>query len=96
MPHNLTEEQKAARITWCLKTLERFNEGASNHVYSIVSGDESWIYTYEPERKTLSTISTLNNELKPTKVTRSRSTSKKMIASFVSKSGHVGTICLEN
>ncbi|CAH2006684.1 unnamed protein product [Acanthoscelides obtectus] len=43
IPHLLTEEQKAARVNWCQKTLDRFNSGISKHVYSIVSGDESII-----------------------------------------------------
>lgn len=96
VPHNLSEEQKAARVTWCKKTLKRFNGGASKLVYDIVSGDESWIYSYEPESKTQSTVWSFINELKPTKVTRSRSVSKKMVASFVAKSGHVATICLDD
>ncbi|KAL0808578.1 hypothetical protein ABMA28_013020 [Loxostege sticticalis] len=37
-------EHKAARVTWCVRTLERFHAGSSNAVYNIVSGDESWIY----------------------------------------------------
>ncbi|CAH1977141.1 unnamed protein product [Acanthoscelides obtectus] len=64
IPHLLTEEQKAARVNWCQKTLDRFNSGKSKNMYSIVSGDESWIYCYEPKKK-------------PTKVIRSRSVSKK-------------------
>lgn len=96
VPHNLTPEQKAARVTWCTETLRRFNGGTSNHVYNIVSGDETWIYSYEPDSKLQSTVWSFLNELKPTKVTRSRSTTKKMVASFVAKSGHVGTICLED
>ncbi|CAH2006728.1 unnamed protein product [Acanthoscelides obtectus] len=51
IPHLLTEEQKAAMVNWCQKTLDRFNSGNSKNVYSIVSGDESWIYGYEPENK---------------------------------------------
>ncbi|CAH1965442.1 unnamed protein product [Acanthoscelides obtectus] len=78
IPHLLTEEQKAARVNWCQKTLDRFNFGNSKNVYSSVSGDESWIYCDE----------------KPTKVIRSRSVSKRMVATFVSKSGHIATISL--
>ncbi|CAH1961583.1 unnamed protein product [Acanthoscelides obtectus] len=37
IPHLLTEEQKAARVNWCQKTLDRFNSGNSKNVYSIVS-----------------------------------------------------------
>ncbi|CAH1969179.1 unnamed protein product [Acanthoscelides obtectus] len=76
IPHLLTEEQKAARVNWCQKTLDLFNSGNSKNVYSIVSGDESWIYCEE----------------KPTKVIRSRSDSKKMVAIFVSKAGHIAII----
>ncbi|CAH2013096.1 unnamed protein product [Acanthoscelides obtectus] len=70
--------QKAARVNWCKKTLDRFNSGNSKNVNSIVSDDESWIYC----------------EGKPTKVIRSRSVSKKMVATFVSKAGHIATIPL--
>ncbi|CAH1994549.1 unnamed protein product [Acanthoscelides obtectus] len=44
MPHLLTEEQKAARVNWCQKTLDRFNSINSKNVYLIVRGDESRIY----------------------------------------------------
>ncbi|CAH1972456.1 unnamed protein product [Acanthoscelides obtectus] len=53
-------------------------EQKAARVNCIVSGDESWIYCEE----------------KPTKVIRSRSVSKKMVATFVSKAGHIATIPL--
>ncbi|CAG9129246.1 unnamed protein product [Plutella xylostella] len=56
VPHRLTEEQKSARVNWCRSALQRFNGGSSNAVYNIVSGDESWIYSYEPERKHQSAV----------------------------------------
>lgn len=95
VPHNLSEEQKAARVNWCRSTLQRFNGGKSKAVYNIVSGDESWIYSYEPERKHQSAVWVFAGEIKPTKVVRSRSVSKKMVASFVAKTGHVVTVPLE-
>ncbi|CAH1968193.1 unnamed protein product [Acanthoscelides obtectus] len=49
-PHLLTEEQKAARVNWCQKTLDRFNSGNS----------------------------------------------KNMVATFVSKAGHIATIPLND
>ena len=96
IPHLLTEEQKALRVNWCQKTLSRFNDGSSKNVYNMVSGDESWIYSYEPENKRQSAVWVFQDEEKPTKVIRSRSVSKKMVATFVSKSGHVATIPLED
>ncbi|CAH2007705.1 unnamed protein product [Acanthoscelides obtectus] len=85
---NLHEElgvrksQKAARVNWCQKPLDRLNSGNSKNVYSIVSGDESWICCYEPENKRQSAVWVFQGEEKPTKVIRSRSVSKKMAATF--------------
>ncbi|CAH1986792.1 unnamed protein product [Acanthoscelides obtectus] len=79
IPHLLTAEQKAARVNWCQKTVDRFNSGNSKNVYIIVSGDESWIYCYEPENKRQSAVWVFQGEEKPTKVIRSRSVSKKMV-----------------
>ncbi|CAH1971507.1 unnamed protein product [Acanthoscelides obtectus] len=60
----------------------------------IVSGDESWIYCYEPENKRQSAVWVFQGEEKPTKVIRSRSVSKKIVATFVLKAGHIATIPL--
>ncbi|CAH2014203.1 unnamed protein product [Acanthoscelides obtectus] len=72
IPHLLTEEQKAARVNWCQKTLDRFISENSKNVYSIVSGDESWIYS----------VWVFQGEEKLTIAIRSRSVSKKMVATF--------------
>ncbi|CAH1986618.1 unnamed protein product [Acanthoscelides obtectus] len=53
IPHLLTEEQKAARVNWCQKTLDHFNSGNSKNVCSIFSGDESWIYCEEKSTKVI-------------------------------------------
>ncbi|CAH1970049.1 unnamed protein product [Acanthoscelides obtectus] len=80
----LVSQQKAARVNSCQKTLDRFNSGNSKNVYIIVSGDESWIYCYEPENKRQSAVWVIQGEEKPTK----------MDAKFVSKAGHIATIPL--
>ncbi|CAH1996707.1 unnamed protein product [Acanthoscelides obtectus] len=46
--------------------------------------DESWIYCYEPENKRQSAVWVFQGEEKPTK----------MVATFVSKAGHIATIPL--
>ncbi|CAH1970983.1 unnamed protein product [Acanthoscelides obtectus] len=50
----------------------------------IVSGDESWIYCYEPENKRQSAVWMFQGEENPTK----------KVAIFVSKAGHIATIPL--
>ncbi|CAH1999878.1 unnamed protein product, partial [Acanthoscelides obtectus] len=69
-------------------------EQKAARVNCIVSRDESWIYCYEPENKRQSAVWVFQGEEKPTKVIRSRSVSKKMVTTFVSKAGHITTIDL--
>ena len=96
VPHNLSEEQKRVRINWCREMLERFNKGDSRRIFDIVTGDESWIYQYDPETKRQSTVWVFPDDAPPVKVKRGRSVGKKMVASFFSASGHVVTVPLEN
>ena len=77
--------QKKTRIDWSKVILQNYDRGASKHVYDIVTGDESWIYVDEPESKQQSTVWVFQDEPNPTRVTRARSTSKQMIASFFLK-----------
>jgi len=74
--------------------LQKFNRNRSNLVY-IITGDEAWIYSYDPESKEQSTW-IFQNESKPTKVIRSRSATKQMIAYFFGYTGQVASVALEN
>ena len=60
--------------------LQKYDRGASKHVNGIVTGDETWIYAYEPENKQQSTVWPFQDEPNPTKIARARSTFKQMIA----------------
>lgn len=80
IPHMLTGAQKRARMDWCKEMLKKYEYGTSNAVYNIYTGDESWIYAYEPETKQQSTVWVFQSESNPTKVVRARSTSKQMVA----------------
>ena len=95
IPHNLTNAQKKERVDWCKEMLKKYAQGASKAVYNIYTGDESWIYAYEPETKQQSTVWVFQDEPKPTKVVRGRSTSKQMVACFFGIKGHVATVALE-
>ena len=76
--------------------IHRFVSGRSNAVYDIITGDESWIYCYEPESKRQSAQWIFQNEEKPTKLRRSRSVCKKMVASFFRITGHIITVPIED
>ena len=94
VPHQLTEEQKRGRIDWCLYMLRKFDGGRSDRVSNIVTGDETYVYQYDPETKQQSSVWLFPGETPPVKFKRSRSVSKQMIAVFFAKSGHVATVPL--
>ena len=87
VPHWLTEPQKEHRVNW---------NGRSKRVYDIVTGDESWIYQFDPETKRQASVWSFPGEHPQQKFKRSRSVGKKMIASFFGKTGHVETISLDD
>ena len=96
IPHHLTPVQKEYRVQWCRSTLDRFRRGSSNLVYNIITGDETWVYCYDPEKKQQSAVWVFENESAPTKVVREKSRNKKMVASFFGITGHVSTVALED
>ncbi|GBP39144.1 hypothetical protein EVAR_27104_1 [Eumeta japonica] len=67
--------------------LTKFEERTSNLVWDIVTGGETWIYSYDPKTKQQWTVWIYRDESKPTKVA---------LASFLNKAGHVTTLALEN
>lgn len=95
IPQNLTIAQKKARVDWCNEMLKKYDRGASNAVHNIYTGDESWLYAYESETEQQSTEWAFQDEPNPTKVLRSRSNSKQMVATFFGIMGHIATIPLE-
>ncbi len=96
VPHSLTEDQKVGRVEWCHHVLERFDGGASKRVWGIITGDETWLYQYDPETKQQPAVWVFDSEARPTKVKRARSVGRKMVASFFGYSGHVATVVLED
>ena len=76
--------------------LEKYDGVASKDVYKIVTGDESWLYTYEAETKQQSTVWVFEDEPNPTVVALGKITSKQMMACFFCKTDHVATVPLEH
>ena len=50
VPHALTEQQKWCRYETCIH-LERYQNDGENLLNNIITIDETWVRTYEPELK---------------------------------------------
>ena len=96
VPRKLTTEQKQHRIDFCHNMLKRFDEGRSRTTESIITGDETWLYMFDPETKRQSQVWLFPGETPPQKFKRTRSVGKQMVATFFSSKGHVATIPLED
>ena len=83
--HNLCEEQKRSRVDWCTHMLRKFDRGRSPRVWVIVTGDETWVYQYDPETKQQLEVWVFPDENPPVKFKRNRSASKQMIACVFAK-----------
>ncbi|GBP47866.1 hypothetical protein EVAR_43558_1 [Eumeta japonica] len=73
-----------------------FHDNGNKPNHGSITGDETWIYCYDPKTKQQPTVWIYGDEPKPIKVARERSASKRMIASCFNKIGHVATVALEN
>ena len=51
VPKMLTTDHKKARLEVCTQLLQRFKTEGDNFLSCIITGDETWVYQYEPESK---------------------------------------------
>ena len=84
-PTQFDNRSKKGSCRLVKRNAPKYFRGASKHVYDIGTGDKSWIYAYEPESKQQSTVWVFQDQSNPTKVARARSSSKQMIACFISE-----------
>ena len=73
-------------IEFCQYMLKKFDDGWSEYVSNIPTGDETWIYFYVPETKQQSWQWVADGEDVPVKFMRKKSAGKVMVAIFFRRS----------
>ena len=56
MPHLLTDEQKQSRVRLALQVIEKYEKRDPRRLEEIVTGDETWIYHFQPDSKAKSKV----------------------------------------
>ena len=51
VPNLLTDEQKQSRVRLSLQVIEKYDKCDPHHLEEIVTGDETWIYHFQPDSK---------------------------------------------
>lgn len=82
IPKLLTVEQKNLRLEIARDNLEMVNND-ENLLKKIITGDESWVYGYDPETKRQSSQWKLSSEPRLKKARQSRSNVKSLIVFFL-------------
>ena len=95
--HILTQENKGVRLDYAQQLLDKYKNADERRLSEIVTGDETWIYFYEPFRKQQN-MSWLPKGSTPTKTARrNKSAHKVMYTIFFNSKGIVAQIpCMQN
>ena len=88
VPKNLSVEQKANRLEICQDLLGRL-EIEPNFLHKVITGDESWVFDYDPENKRQTEECHTKTSPRPKKAHMSRSRVKTMIIVFFNSHGIV-------
>ena len=88
VPRMLTEDQKERRVQVCQDILERL-ESDPRLLENVITGDESWIFEYDPETKRQSRQWKTPGSPRPTKARQTKSKMKLLLVAFFDVRGIV-------
>ncbi|XP_054165744.1 histone-lysine N-methyltransferase SETMAR-like [Oppia nitens] len=95
VPHRLSDEQKKDRLEKCQQNLKLWKKGKDNTINKIVTGDEVYVYYYEPKLSREAKIFVFEDEEPPSVVRKEKTIGKILYAIFFSSSGLVDAVKLE-
>ena len=65
IPHLLTDKQKKTRVTMAKHLLKMYPKYSKKAFDNIITGDETWVYYFEPKRKAANRIWATKNVRRP-------------------------------
>ncbi|XP_062578762.1 histone-lysine N-methyltransferase SETMAR-like [Saccostrea cucullata] len=89
VPHILTDEQKRVRVEICRQLLEKYEHCDFRRLNEIVTGDETWIFFFEPEIKRNNKVWVTDVKDRPQIARHGRTVRKVMYAIFFDSKGPV-------
>jgi histone-lysine N-methyltransferase SETMAR len=88
VPRLLTQDHTEHRATAC-RELQQCAENDATFLPTIITGDESWVYGYDPERKQMLSQWKTPSSPRPKKARQVRSNVKTMLITFFDAEGLV-------
>ena len=87
VPHLLTDGQKQQRLLAATQHLRRYRREGDNFLNRIVAGDETWVYSWDPELKSQSAEGRSDDSPRPQKARRKQGSLKVMHIMFFDMKG---------
>ena len=89
VPHLLTSDQKRLRVTCSKKLLKQFKRLDSRVISNMLTGDETWVYMFEPQRRGDNKQWRGKHQKRPVVAKRIKSTKKILYTIFFNHLGPV-------
>ena len=89
VPHLLTDEQKQSRVRLASQVIEKYDKCDPRHLEKIVTGDETWIYHFQPDSKAKNKVWVSSEGDRPVIVRRCKTSNCMLYAIFFDSEGPV-------
>ena len=89
VPHLLTDEQKQSRVTLASQVVEKYDKCDPRHLEEIVTGDETWIYHFQPGSKAKNKVWVSSEGDRPVIAGRCKTSNRMLYAIFFDSKGPV-------
>ena len=82
VPHLLTDEQKQSRVRLASQVIEKYDKCDPHHLEEIVTGDETWIYHFQPDSKAKNKVWVSSEGDRPVIACRYKTSNRMLYAIF--------------
>ena len=89
MPHLFTDEQKQSRVRLASQVIERYDKCDPRRLEEIVTGDETWIYHFQPDSMAKNKVWVSSEGDRPVIARRCKTSSRMLCAIFFDSKGPV-------
>ena len=89
MPHLLTDEQKQSRVRLAWQVIEKYDKCDPRCLEEIVTGDETWIYHFQPDSKAKNNVWVSSEGDRPVMARHCKISYRMLYAMFLDSKGPV-------
>ena len=89
VPHLLTDEQKQSRVRLASQIIEKYDKRDPRRLEEIVTGDETWIYHFQPDSKAKNKVWVSSEGNRSVIVCRCKTSNRMLYAIFFDSKGPV-------